>query len=103
VLQSGPNVISVPGFDRSKICLTPVRIENFHGFLFANLDPQAEQMDIWFPNARKQLAEWVTHIGQLKPIEWPEIPEDCNWKVSVENYSECYHCTLNHPIFATVW
>ena len=29
-----------------------------------------------------------------------EIPENCNWKVSIENYSECYHCKLNHPTFA---
>jgi len=27
--------------------------------------------------------------------------QNCNWKVSVENYSECYHCTLNHPTFST--
>ena len=25
----------------------------------------------------------------------------CNWKVSIENYSECYHCSLNHQTFAT--
>ena len=37
----------------------------------------------------------------LKPLEWVEIPEKCNWKVSVENYSECYHCSLNHPTFAS--
>lgn len=30
-----------------------------------------------------------------------EIAENCNWKVSIENYSECYHCSLNHPTFAT--
>ena len=28
-------------------------------------------------------------------------PEACNWKVSVENYSECYHCSLCHPTFAS--
>jgi phenylpropionate dioxygenase-like ring-hydroxylating dioxygenase large terminal subunit len=43
----------------------------------------------------------VPHMGELKPLEWVEIPEACNWKVSVENYSECYHCSLNHPTFAT--
>ena len=37
----------------------------------------------------------------LKPLEWVPIPENCNWKVSVENYSECYHCGVNHPTFAT--
>ncbi|MEM9279747.1 MAG: SRPBCC family protein, partial [Pseudomonadota bacterium] len=100
-LRSGPNVRAVPGFDRTKICLTSVRIENFNGFLFANLDPDAKPMDEWFPNARKELAAWVPEIDKLKPLEWVEIPENCNWKVSVENYSECYHCSLNHQTFST--
>ncbi len=100
-LRSGPNVNSVPGFDRTKICLTSVRIENFNGFLFVNLDQNAKPMDEWFPDARAQLADFVPDIEQLKPVEWVEISENCNWKVSVENYSECYHCSLNHPTFAT--
>jgi len=99
-LRSGPNIKSVPGFDISSICLTDIRIENFCGFLFANLDPLAKPMDDWFPNVRAELRQYVPHIEQLKPIEWLEIPEQCNWKVSVENYSECYHCQLNHPTFA---
>ena len=99
-LRGGPNTSSVPGFDKSSVCLTSVHIENFCGFLFANLDPHAKPMDEWFPNVRQELSEFVPHINELKPIEWIEIPERCNWKVSVENYSECYHCQLNHPTFA---
>ena len=37
----------------------------------------------------------------MAPIEWVEVPEVCNWKVSVENHSECYHCARNHPTFST--
>ena len=99
-LRSGPNVKAVEGFDRSKICLTSVRIEEFCGFLFANLDAEAKPMDEWFPNAREELSAFVPHHAQLKPIEWVEIPEKCNWKVSIENYSECYHCSLNHETFS---
>jgi len=43
-LRGGPNTRSVEGFDRSKICLSEVRIENFCGFLFANLDANAKPM-----------------------------------------------------------
>ena len=99
-LRGGPNTRSVEGFDRSKICLSEVRIENFCGFLFANLDANAKPMDEWFPQVRHELQQFVPHISELKPIEWVEVPERCNWKVSVENYSECYHCQLNHPTFA---
>ena len=100
-LRAAPNAKSVPGFDSASICLTEVRTEVFLGFIFVNLDPDADPMDTWFPNARTELESFVPHWSQLKPLEWVEIEERCNWKVSVENYSECYHCTLNHPTFAT--
>ncbi len=100
-LRTGPNVKSVPGFDKSKVCLTEVCCEDFNGFLFVNLDPQAAPMDVWFPGVREELHAYVPGIDRLAPLEWVEIPEKCNWKVSVENYSECYHCSLNHPTFAS--
>lgn len=100
-LRTGPNINSVPGFERQQICLTPVRIEVFHGFVFANLDANAAPMDEWFPGVRDQLKAFVPNIDRLQPLEWIDTPEACNWKVSVENYSECYHCTINHRAFAT--
>ena len=100
-LRAGPNIAAVEGFDKSAICLTGVRTELFLGFVFINLDPDAKPMEDWFPNARAELEEYVPNWADLRPLEWVEIPENCNWKVSVENYSECYHCSLNHPTFAT--
>lgn len=100
-LRAAPNTKSVEGFDKSKICLTEIQTEVFLGFVFVNLDPDAAPMDVWFPNARSEMESFVPHWAELKPLEWVEIPENCNWKVSVENYSECYHCSLNHPTFST--
>ena len=100
-LRAAPNAKSVEGFDKSKICLTEVRTEEFLGFIFVNLDTDAKPMDEWFPNARAELESFVPQWAELKPLEWIDIPENSNWKVSVENYSECYHCSLNHPTFST--
>ena len=100
-LRAGPNINAVEGFNKSEICLTEVRTEEFLGFIFVNLDINAKPMDDWFPNVRTELASFVPNWAELAPLEWVEIPENCNWKVSVENYSECYHCTLNHPTFST--
>jgi phenylpropionate dioxygenase-like ring-hydroxylating dioxygenase large terminal subunit len=100
-LRAGPNIKAVEGFDKSSICLTEVRSESFLGFVFVNLDPDAAPMEEWFPGARAELEEWVPNWGDLRPLEWVDIPESCNWKVSVENYSECYHCALCHPTFAS--
>ena len=100
-LRNGPNIDAVPDFDRSDIRLTEVRCEVFCGFIFVNLDADAKPMTEWFPGAEQELRAFVPQIDQLKPLEWVEIPERCNWKVSIENYSECYHCALKHPTFAT--
>ena len=100
-LRAGPNINAVEGFDKSTICLSEVKTEELLGFVFVNLDPDAKPMEDWFPNARAELEEWVPNFRDLKPVEWVEIPENCNWKVSIENYSECYHCSLNHPTFST--
>ncbi|MDC0948173.1 aromatic ring-hydroxylating dioxygenase subunit alpha [Gammaproteobacteria bacterium] len=100
-LKGGPNTRAVVGFDKEKICLSQVSTEVFCGFVFVNLDPNAAPMAEWFPNVEQELRAFVPHIDELQPIQWVEIPEKCNWKVTVENYSECYHCSINHPTFST--
>ena len=67
-----------PGFDKSKICLSPVRVDVMHGFIFVNLDPDAKPMDDCFPGVRDEVVAFVPHIADLKPLEWVEIPENCN-------------------------
>ena len=99
--RAGPNTSTVENFDGGAICLTEVRTEIFQGFIFVNLTPDAAPMDEWYPGVRAQLREFVPNIGQLEPVEWIDVSENCNWKVSVENYSECYHCSRNHPAFST--
>ena len=99
--RAGPNTNSVEGFQRDDVRLTEVRTEIFNGFIFINLDPDARPMDEWYPGAREELRAYVPMIDELAPLEWVEVREKCNWKVSVENYSECYHCSLNHPTFST--
>ena len=99
-LRAAPNANAVEGFEKNKICLTEVKVENFLGFLFVNLDDNAASMDDNFPNARQEMAEFIPDWPNFTPLQWVEIEETCNWKISVENYSECYHCSLNHITFS---
>jgi phenylpropionate dioxygenase-like ring-hydroxylating dioxygenase large terminal subunit len=99
-LRGAPGADKVPGFDSSGICLTPALSEVLGGFIFVNLDDNAEPMDAWYPSLASGLEEFLPHLDRLKPVYSREVEEKCNWKVSVENYSECYHCRRNHPTFA---
>ena len=100
-LLRGPNSEVIPVQVRDTICLTSVHTQEFCGFIFVNLDDEAEPMGVWFPEVETQLRDFVPKIDTLKPIETISVSEKCNWKVSVENYSECYHCRINHRTFAT--
>jgi len=99
-LMGAPASEKVPGFEKSKICLTAVRVEVFCGFVFINFDNDAKSMGEWFPGVEEQLREYVPNIDKLQLYSTVAVEEKCNWKVSVENYSECYHCPYNHPTFA---
>lgn len=100
-LRSAPGEDRVPGFDRSGLRLKEVRVEVFCGFVFVNLDPDAEAMSVWYPGVEDELRAYVPGIEELAPVAEIDVPEACNWKVSVENYSECYHCKLTHPTFSS--
>ncbi len=99
-LRHGRNLTSVPGLDVSKICLSSARLENWYGFLFVNLDPDALPMEMWYPDVREEILEYVPHIKRLRILRVNRVVENCNWKLSVENYSECYHCSINHKAFS---
>lgn len=98
-LRQAPNSEKVPGFDTEAICLTPLRLEVFCGFVFVNLDPQARPMAEWYPDVEQELRDFLPAIDDLKPVKDVTVREECNWKVSVENYNECYHCRFAHPTF----
>jgi phenylpropionate dioxygenase-like ring-hydroxylating dioxygenase large terminal subunit len=99
-LRKAPNDRKVAGFDRRTICLTAARVETFCGFVFVNLDADARPMADWYPDVEAELRSFVPDIDRLRPVQQLDIDEPCNWKVTVENYSECYHCQLTHPTFS---
>jgi len=98
-LRGARNAQRTRGFDRSQVRLAEVRTEVLHGFVFVNLDREARPLGEWFPGVSEELLEYLPNIGRLRPIASVPVEERCNWKVTVENYNECYHCRVNHPTF----
>ncbi|MDH3389811.1 MAG: aromatic ring-hydroxylating dioxygenase subunit alpha [Gammaproteobacteria bacterium] len=99
-LKAAPHANKVPGFDASKICLTEIRLENFLGFLFVNLDPDCRSMDETYPGIREEMLKLCPDVEQRRYACHHTADEGCNWFVAVENYNECYHCSNCHPSFA---
>lgn len=98
-LKKARNADKVPGFDADRICLTAVRVEQFCGFVFVNLDDNAVPMARRFAAVSEQVRGFVAGLDELKLAHEHSAREDCNWKVAVENYNECYHCPVVHRDF----
>lgn len=100
-LRAAPGTRAVPGFDRSAICLTEVRVESFLGFVFVNLAPDAAPMAECYPGVAEAVRAHCPDVEQrvFAHEHWAE--ESCNWLVAVENYNECYHCGHVHRAFSS--
>ena len=96
-LKVAPNSENVAGFDQSVICLTRIRVENFLGFVFINLDPDCDSMDETYPGIRQEMLKLCADLEQRKHAFQHFADEGCNWLTAVENYNECYHCAGVHP------
>lgn len=96
-LRHARHAEQVKGFDKSKVCLSKVRAEQFCGFVFVNLNPDAEPLMDGIGALDTEIRELSPHVETLKLAYERQIPLAANWKNSVENYSECYHCPNQHP------
>jgi phenylpropionate dioxygenase-like ring-hydroxylating dioxygenase large terminal subunit len=85
-------------FDRSVHGLKPVHLEMIEGLVFISLAERPLSLD----KARSAIS------GAYAPYGWSRARVAhretyvvaANWKLAVENYLECYHCTPAHPEYS---
>jgi phenylpropionate dioxygenase-like ring-hydroxylating dioxygenase large terminal subunit len=82
------------GLPREKLDLRPVRCDTWAGFVFVNLDPDAEPL-------RDYLGVVPEHLDPYRFEEWKvtfdaTIEIECNWKTSVDAFNEAYHLAATH-------
>ena len=83
-------------FDASKFSLYEVAAGEWEGFLFINLDPEAESFDARaLGEIPLRFANW--RLGETRSARILTVDLACNWKIFWENFSECYHCPGVHP------
>lgn len=83
-------------FDKSCHGLKPVHLRSLAGLLFICLaeDPPADFDDV----ARVMTPYLAPHdIAGCKVVHQSDLIEKGNWKLTMENNRECYHCAGNHP------
>ncbi len=86
----------LPDFDPTNFGLKPVRLELMCGFIFINMDPDATPLSRSYAGLEDEIHSFSPNAEKLKCVYRKEYPLAANWKNSVENFSECYHCPNQH-------
>jgi len=85
-------------FDKSGLSLKKIHTEVLDGMIFINFAGQPGS----FKQIRDGLEECLRpyRLDKAKVAHRETYSIDANWKLSVENYTECYHCAPSHPEYS---
>jgi choline monooxygenase len=89
-----PPMDGAEGFRKGDYGLTPIRSEQWAGFIFATFDASAPPLAEWLGDLPDFLANY-----RLEQMHWTHCDMyevDCNWKVWLENAFENYHAPTIH-------
>jgi Rieske 2Fe-2S family protein len=99
-LKNAPTFSGSAEFDPSGFPLVPIRTGVWEGWLFVNLDGKAPPLETHMGNLADYLG--VYRAAELERVAHHSYEVAANWKLIVENYHECYHCTTIHPALCRV-
>jgi glycine betaine catabolism A len=94
-LIGAPHMRGQEDFDRKEYGLHPIRVDAWGGFVWVNLEPAG-------PSLKESLGPFFARFDRF-PIAGLRLggrnvyEVEANWKIIVENFSECYHCAPVHP------
>ncbi|MCY4550438.1 MAG: aromatic ring-hydroxylating dioxygenase subunit alpha [Defluviicoccus sp.] len=94
----GPGKGCVPGFDKSKHGLKPVRSATWFDAVFVNLSGDAEPFESWIAPLAERWEDFDPAALRFEDRDSScELDVACNWKLAVENFCEAYHLPWIHP------
>jgi glycine betaine catabolism A len=94
-LRAAPTFAQTQGFDMSEFPLLSLKVASFGGWVWVDLSGQAPDIEAHFGNLKEIIAPYQTE--SIRTAATHSYVVDANWKIIVENYNECYHCSSIHP------
>jgi Rieske 2Fe-2S family protein len=95
-LISAPNMEKVQGFDRADYPLNTVATAVWDGHIFINLSNQPQPFNEYLAGLDAKFTPWG--MEKLTRVERKVYHLQANWKLVIQNYSECLHCPIAHPL-----
>ncbi len=85
-------------FDRSTHGLKSVSVGEIHGLMFVCFSDNPPSLDGAISDLKEPMDMY--DFENLKVAAQKSYAIPANWKLSIENYQECYHCATAHPEYA---
>jgi phenylpropionate dioxygenase-like ring-hydroxylating dioxygenase large terminal subunit len=100
-LRAAPRSDREEGFDRADWSLLPVHVETWGPLVFVNLDPEAPPLAHTLGDLPTEMARRGVDLATLEYRgRSRELEVSANWKIMIENFLECYHCSVAHKSFS---
>lgn len=94
-LRSVTSEWDFPQIDQSDFTLTPVKCDTWGGWVFINMDVNAQPLADFLGDLPDHFARWMpedryvaAHVGKVMK---------CNWKLCQEAFMEAFHVITTHP------
>ena len=98
-VRNAPFLGESDAFEPAAFGLYPVAVEAWGGWLFVNLSPERVAAGASLAAQLGGIPDRVARypLADLRAVRRIVYDVRANWKVIVENYNECYHCSGVHP------
>ncbi len=94
-LRGAPHMDMAEDFEQQDFGLYAVAVEEWRGFLFVNLAPEAPPLRDFLGDFTRRAAPYP--LERLRRAHRHVYEIAANWKLVVQNANECYHCPGVHP------
>jgi phenylpropionate dioxygenase-like ring-hydroxylating dioxygenase large terminal subunit len=95
-LKSAPMMEKVVGFRPEDHALGSVATAVWDGHVFVNVSARPRPFAEHLAGLDRKFASWA--MGGLRRVERRVYRLNTNWKLVIQNYSECLHCPIVHPL-----
>jgi phenylpropionate dioxygenase-like ring-hydroxylating dioxygenase large terminal subunit len=95
-LISAPHMEKVAGFAEGDYPLSPVATAIWDGHIFINLSASPTPLGAQLGQLPPRFAPY--RMNELRMVRRVVYDVKANWKLIVQNYNECLHCPIIHPM-----
>ncbi|TAL03665.1 MAG: aromatic ring-hydroxylating dioxygenase subunit alpha [Rhodospirillaceae bacterium] len=84
-----------PDFGDADLSLKSVRVGTWAGWVFVNMDPDAEPLADYLAPVQRYLDPF--ELEKMRYRWYVSVKVPCNWKTGLEAFNEAYHVVGTHP------